>query len=604
MLRLQEPAEDGRLKRQMPEETWGPAVRAFIALQSSRGAFIAVSNAFVVSAIFSNAGGDAGCLKQTDSIPLRGCKSRWCAPAPSGAAEPFADCRIGWAGSSWTQASLITTPYIVTQLLLCWFLPVIGSICDEVRGGARSIAAIGSGVAAVFMLGCGLAIVGGAWGVSLVCAYAALTFWFLSIGAVFAFLPSLASSASGTVRISNAAAGGLVFYSMLCVGISSFCAGRGTSEGTVACIGSLLCGGGILLALVYAWPRLASAETRGTRGVKAGAAAAAAAAAVAGSGQEKGAATASAADPAGSAEQPPPPLLPPPAPPPAPPITVLGSMRKLAAAFRRLFRDFPQARTFLAAYALEQSAQRSLIFLMSVYFIEKHDYSQGELAHVSAFILVLAVVGALLMRNVLKRKGLDFKRILVATSVIKVVAISLMPALVKGTGAASRRATFLLMTPVGLLFAVQLGLQRGVFSTIVPGGSEGEYLGLMFFAGTVLAWVPPLLYSIMDSAGMSLVTIFGCAIILWIWVSVALLCSFDLTKAKADVARFEAKQVFVGMSPSSRISPNMPEPTEAAAVAVPVGSLRIEVEEGGEGSSGGAAESALCLAPTAAAATG
>ena len=235
----------------MPEETWGPAVRAFIALQSSRGAFIAVSNAFVVSAIFSNAGGDAGCLKQTDSIPLRGCKSRWCAPAPSGAAEPFADCRIGWAGSSWTQASLITTPYIVTQLLLCWFLPVIGSICDEVRGGARSIAAIGSGVAAVFMLGCGLAIVGGAWGVSLVCAYAALTFWFLSIGAVFAFLPSLASSASGTVRISNAAAGGLVFYSMLCVGISSFCAGRGTSEGTVACIGSLLCGGGILLALVF-----------------------------------------------------------------------------------------------------------------------------------------------------------------------------------------------------------------------------------------------------------------------------------------------------------------------------------------------------------------
>ena len=556
------------LKRAM---RWGGTANGFVLLQSSRGAFIALANAFLVPAIFSTAGTATGCVKQADDTPLQGCRSRWCTLAPGPAvaagAPPYSDCAITWAGSTFTQSSLIAMPLLATQLVICWCLPVIGTVCDEVRGGSRAVALGGTAVSALCALACGITIAAGSWEASLVCTFVGLTLWFLSAGAVFSFLPGLARSTTGTVKIANAAAGGLVLFAMFCLLVATFVSKR-SSPATAAMAGAVAVGCGMMLAVLYAAPRLgshtasagrdkiatASTGTRGAYDVGSGGMqgekhppAAAEGAGAAGGGAEKvrgGVWAAAAAEAAQGIVMP-----------PRKRIAVLGSLRALVAAFQRLFRDFPETRTFLAAYALEQAAQRSVIFLMSVYFIEAHDFSQGELAQLSIYILVLAVIGAFAMRQVLRREGLNFKRMLVATSLAKVTTLSLLPLVVRGVGRSSRVLTYAFTLPTGLLFAVQLGLQRGIFSSIVPGGSEAEYLGLLFFAGTVLAWIPPLVYSLMDGSSASIQLVFAVSILLCMWLALIVLCAFDLEKARADVARFATRRTFAAEA-NARVSPN------------------------------------------------
>ena len=63
--------------------------------------------------------------------------------------------------------------------------------------------------------------------------------------------------------------------------------------------------------------------------------------------------------------------------------------------------------------------------------------------------------------------------------------------------------------PFGVLWGMGLGwifpIQRNVWYAIIPAGYESEMSGMYLFAGQILGWLPPLIFTSLDQAGVPMV---------------------------------------------------------------------------------------------------
>jgi UMF1 family MFS transporter len=63
---------------------------------------------------------------------------------------------------------------------------------------------------------------------------------------------------------------------------------------------------------------------------------------------------------------------------------------------------------------------------------------------------------------------------------------------------------YLLSAAIGVIFGWLVATERVLFCTLAPVGQEAEMMGLILCVHSAAAWLPPLLFSVINEAGFSL----------------------------------------------------------------------------------------------------
>jgi UMF1 family MFS transporter len=71
------------------------------------------------------------------------------------------------------------------------------------------------------------------------------------------------------------------------------------------------------------------------------------------------------------------------------------------------------------------------------------------------------------------------------------------------TGPGQQLQTYLLFSVFGLAIGWKWTTDRLLAATLIPAGQDAELMGVYIFAGQVLTWLPPLIFTAMNEAGIS-----------------------------------------------------------------------------------------------------
>mmetsp|Transcript_2686 Transcript_2686/g.5772 ORF Transcript_2686/g.5772 Transcript_2686/m.5772 type:complete len:117 (-) Transcript_2686:157-507(-) len=67
-------------------------------------------------------------------------------------------------------------------------------------------------------------------------------------------------------------------------------------------------------------------------------------------------------------------------------------------------------------------------------------------------------------------------------------------------------------------------VERFITITIIPEGQDAELMGMYLFAGQILSWLPPLVFTVMNEAGVSIRISMISLLIFWFVAIVCLQC--------------------------------------------------------------------------------
>jgi UMF1 family MFS transporter len=141
--------------------------------------------------------------------------------------------------------------------------------------------------------------------------------------------------------------------------------------------------------------------------------------------------------------------------------------------------------------------------LMSIFGTLQKSLMQMSSAQIGMFnltVLLSTIVGAYLAGYLNRRFNplFSFRLCLVTLSFVT----ALMSVFVRGPE--QLRLFFLLSAAIGVTFGWLVPTERVLFCTLAPVGQEAEMMGLILCVHSAAAWLPPLLFSVMNEAGFSL----------------------------------------------------------------------------------------------------
>mmetsp|Transcript_45884 Transcript_45884/g.127450 ORF Transcript_45884/g.127450 Transcript_45884/m.127450 type:complete len:214 (+) Transcript_45884:324-965(+) len=159
---------------------------------------------------------------------------------------------------------------------------------------------------------------------------------------------------------------------------------------------------------------------------------------------------------------------------------------------------------------------------------------------INTTILILLVVS--LPAAVLGRYAMDKwspHRMMCGSTLYMVVVTFVAPLFIRG-GNDKTRAFGQMMVPVfaflwGIGFGLYYPATSATYVSIIPPGSETELMGLFYFVGKVLSWMPPVVFVILNNVtGQSWVGIW--ALVIFYMMGLGLWCMMDMTEARNMIA--------------------------------------------------------------------
>lgn len=179
--------------------------------------------------------------------------------------------------------------------------------------------------------------------------------------------------------------------------------------------------------------------------------------------------------------------------------TLLSSgFRKLLQTGHRVCNELPALRFLMLSIMFSEAATGTLITISTTYMTQYLAMDATELGVVFFLVLLMGAPGSKLAELIAKKVN----PLYAAKSMVLLFIVVTFLAVLVLTGPERKQYAAIF----GVFWGLGLGglhpMHSTLFMTISPSGQETEMMGTYIFAGQVLAWLPPLLFTILNESGI------------------------------------------------------------------------------------------------------
>lgn len=166
-----------------------------------------------------------------------------------------------------------------------------------------------------------------------------------------------------------------------------------------------------------------------------------------------------------------------------------------------IWRDYHALRWFMVALLFSPEAGGGVILSIATTFLVSFlRMTSQQVAIVSLIMLAFNVPGSIVSRHLCRRiNPLNTYRV----SLLAFVSITALTAAVL-TGPHRVKLAYGFAAGWGLSLGAMYPTQRVLFCTLIPKNQEMEFMGLFTFFGSILSWLPPLLFTTLNERGIGM----------------------------------------------------------------------------------------------------
>ncbi|KAL7528481.1 hypothetical protein ACHAXR_002468 [Thalassiosira sp. AJA248-18] len=157
-------------------------------------------------------------------------------------------------------------------------------------------------------------------------------------------------------------------------------------------------------------------------------------------------------------------------------------------------------RYFLLAVMLSESATAALSTISTTYMTHVLEMDANEIGKVFMACFVAGIPGAKLGGIV----GVALNPLRSALLCLVVFIVNTTLAAITLTGPDSKNVMYFFSAIWGVCLSWLHPTHASLYCTIIPRGQESTLMGIYIFSGSVLAWLPPLLFSFLNEIGASM----------------------------------------------------------------------------------------------------
>jgi MFS-type transporter involved in bile tolerance (Atg22 family) len=177
---------------------------------------------------------------------------------------------------------------------------------------------------------------------------------------------------------------------------------------------------------------------------------------------------------------------------------LVAGFQKIAASSAMIRNKFPGLKWFMWAVISSESATAALVTIATTYMNHFLEMNATEIGVVFVLVLAMGIPGSKLGETLgLRHNPLTSAKICVIFFILSTTAAAVIL-----TGPQDKHLTPLF----GALWGLGLGwlhpMHSTIFISISPRGQASELMALYLFCGQVFSWLPPLLFTILNEAGV------------------------------------------------------------------------------------------------------
>lgn len=449
-----------------------PEARAYILDCASR-ATVGISNIFLGYAILKYAAKAAGCEEVRNLRPSR----KW---GESAMLRPRAQVGKEICGKrlpgGLRASSLLTVMLTVGYVAVALCLPLVGALVDSTPHRRRVGLYTSYVLIAIQALEMGISEA--TWEAMAALQVAAQVAYLLHLVPHFAYIPELTRDETDLASIQATALGsgyGASFFMILCI------IGAGGGALDAARVGQGLSAFALAATLPYAWHVL-NADRPALR---------------------KRA--------------------------PGTPLVVAGFAR-LRTTAAKTRTEYPELWQFILGLSCWEASTSAFLGLLPTYLAVFVQMTANQIASTLGVALVFTIAGAFASKRLIAAS--NPKAVVIGALTFLALVAFALPLVVAGPK--QKGALYAFGACIGFGNGVAYPAQRVLFTLLIPGGCEAEMWGIYSFAGAVLVWVPPLVFTLINElAGMRFALWSLCVLYA---AGIPRGAAVDLDKARADVA--------------------------------------------------------------------
>ncbi|KAL7554523.1 hypothetical protein ACHAWF_017980 [Thalassiosira exigua] len=181
--------------------------------------------------------------------------------------------------------------------------------------------------------------------------------------------------------------------------------------------------------------------------------------------------------------------------------TLLKSgFQELSSTIGRIWRSWQTLRYFLLSVSLSESATAALSTISTTYMTHVLEMSAAQIGKVFLCVFVAGIPGSKLGGWI----GVKLNPLRSALLCLAVLVVNTSLASYMLTGPEHQAEMYGFAAIWGVCLSWIHPTHAALYCTIIPRGRETELMGIYIFAGSVLSWLPPLVFTCLNEAGVSM----------------------------------------------------------------------------------------------------
>jgi len=153
---------------------------------------------------------------------------------------------------------------------------------------------------------------------------------------------------------------------------------------------------------------------------------------------------------------------------------------------------------FYGALAFSESATQALLIIITTYSIELLNFSSSEAGVMYLIVLISSVIGCYISELSLRLLSP------IRSNQLCIMSMALFTALAAAFVKESRALFYMFASFWGVCGGWKYTIERYLAITIIPKNKDAELMGAYLFFGQILSWLPPLVFTALNEAGISI----------------------------------------------------------------------------------------------------
>eukprot|EP00550_Attheya_septentrionalis_P002669 CAMPEP_0198290240 /NCGR_PEP_ID=MMETSP1449-20131203/8187_1 /TAXON_ID=420275 /ORGANISM="Attheya septentrionalis, Strain CCMP2084" /LENGTH=548 /DNA_ID=CAMNT_0043988723 /DNA_START=9 /DNA_END=1655 /DNA_ORIENTATION=- len=155
---------------------------------------------------------------------------------------------------------------------------------------------------------------------------------------------------------------------------------------------------------------------------------------------------------------------------------------------------------FLLSLSFSEAAVFSLSVIAITYMTDQLEFTSTENG-IAILILLLASIPGCLISTIVTKRINPVRSLQIC---LMLVAINTACAALVLVGPGQQLATYAFAAGWGLATGWKYPAERVIYCSIIPPGQDAQLMGTYLFAGQILTWLPPLIFTSLNEAGVSM----------------------------------------------------------------------------------------------------